>query len=79
LSRERRLSGHEILPSGLRVRNMTADIERYRANLRDELNGAAHGSHHDCDRPLQETNTTAMRLYDKVAERSGFVVYRKLF
>jgi GNAT superfamily N-acetyltransferase len=26
-----------------------------------------------------ETNATAMRLYDKVAERSGFVVYRKLF
>lgn len=25
-----------------------------------------------------ETNGTAMRLYDKVAERSGFVVYRKL-
>jgi len=26
-----------------------------------------------------ETNLTAMRLYDHVAERSGFVVYRKLF
>ena len=26
-----------------------------------------------------ETNTTAMQLYDKVAERSGFLVYRKLF
>ena len=25
-----------------------------------------------------ETNTTAMRLYDSVAERSGFIVYRKL-
>ncbi|HZS45704.1 MAG TPA: GNAT family N-acetyltransferase [Blastocatellia bacterium] len=25
-----------------------------------------------------ETNETAMRLYDKVAERSGFVVYRKM-
>jgi len=25
-----------------------------------------------------ETNLTAMRLYDKIAERSGFVVYRKL-
>lgn len=25
-----------------------------------------------------ETNATAMRVYDKVAERSGFVVYRKL-
>ena len=27
----------------------------------------------------QESNHTAMLLYDKVAERSGFVVYRKLF
>jgi GNAT superfamily N-acetyltransferase len=26
-----------------------------------------------------ETNQTAMQLYDKVADRSGFVVYRKLF
>ena len=26
-----------------------------------------------------ETNRTAMQLYDKVAELSGFVVYRKLF
>ena len=26
-----------------------------------------------------ETNQTAMQLYDKVAVRSGFVVYRKLF
>jgi GNAT superfamily N-acetyltransferase len=25
-----------------------------------------------------ETNETAMRLYDKVADRSGFVVYRKM-
>jgi GNAT superfamily N-acetyltransferase len=25
-----------------------------------------------------QTNLTAMQLYDKVAERSGFVVYRKL-
>jgi GNAT superfamily N-acetyltransferase len=25
-----------------------------------------------------ETNETAMKLYDKVAERSGFLVYRKL-
>jgi GNAT superfamily N-acetyltransferase len=24
-----------------------------------------------------ETNTTAMKLYDKIAERSGFLVYRK--
>ena len=26
-----------------------------------------------------QTNLTAMQLYDKVAEHSGFVVYRKLF
>lgn len=26
-----------------------------------------------------ETNSTAMKLYDKVAERSGFIVYRKMF
>jgi hypothetical protein len=26
-----------------------------------------------------ETNLTAMQLYNKVAEHSGFVVYRKLF
>ena len=26
-----------------------------------------------------QTNQTAMQLYDKVAEHSGFVVYRKLF
>ncbi|VTU13054.1 putative acetyltransferase [Variovorax sp. SRS16] len=26
----------------------------------------------------QETNTAAMKLYDKVADRSGFVVYRKM-
>jgi GNAT superfamily N-acetyltransferase len=25
-----------------------------------------------------ETNTSAMQLYDKVAERTGFIVYRKL-
>lgn len=25
-----------------------------------------------------ETNATAIRLYDTLAERSGFVVYRKL-
>lgn len=26
-----------------------------------------------------ETNHTAMQLYDKVGEKSGFVVYRKMF
>ena len=25
-----------------------------------------------------ESNATAQRLYDRVAERSGFIVYRKL-
>jgi GNAT superfamily N-acetyltransferase len=28
---------------------------------------------------MHETNATAMQLYDKIAEKSGFVVYRKLF
>jgi GNAT superfamily N-acetyltransferase len=28
-------------------------------------------------RQTHETNTTAMALYDKVAEKSGFIVYRK--
>jgi GNAT superfamily N-acetyltransferase len=27
----------------------------------------------------QQTNLTAMQPYDKVAQHSGFVVYRKLF
>ncbi|NRF50439.1 GNAT family N-acetyltransferase, partial [Pseudomonas stutzeri] len=27
----------------------------------------------------QEGNATARRLYDQVAEQSGFIVYRKLF
>jgi hypothetical protein len=31
------------------------------------------------DGQLHETNRTARRLYDKVAENSGFVVYRKVF
>jgi GNAT superfamily N-acetyltransferase len=26
-----------------------------------------------------ETNHTAQALYDKIAERSGFIVYRKVF
>jgi GNAT superfamily N-acetyltransferase len=26
-----------------------------------------------------ETNATAMKLYDKIAEKSGFIVYRKNF
>jgi GNAT superfamily N-acetyltransferase len=26
-----------------------------------------------------ETNATAMQLYDKVADKSGFIVYRKIF
>jgi hypothetical protein len=30
-------------------------------------------------RQTYETNLTAMQLYAKVAERSGIVVYRKLF
>jgi hypothetical protein len=30
-------------------------------------------------RQTYQTNFAAMRLYDEVAERSGFIVYRKLF
>ena len=26
----------------------------------------------------RETNATAMRLYDRMAERSGFIVYRRM-
>jgi len=26
-----------------------------------------------------ETNLTAQQLYDKVADKSGFIVYRKIF
>ena len=36
----------------------------------------------DCSRVwwlTHETNTDAMKLYDRVADRSGFVQYRKLF
>ena len=36
----------------------------------------------DCSRVwwlTHETNADAMKLYDKVADRSGFVQYRKLF
>jgi len=35
----------------------------------------------DCQRvywQTHETNAAAMQLYDKVAEKSGFIVYRKL-
>jgi GNAT superfamily N-acetyltransferase len=42
----------------------------------------AHATHIDCRRVYwmtHESNATAMQLYDKVAERSGFVAYRKLF
>jgi GNAT superfamily N-acetyltransferase len=41
---------------------------------RAKLAGAARVYWHTHD-----TNRTAMQLYDKVAEHSGFVVYRKLF
>jgi ribosomal protein S18 acetylase RimI-like enzyme len=40
----------------------------------------AEASRHGCARVYwltHETNATAMRLYDRVAERSGFVQYRK--
>ncbi len=37
---------------------------------------------HDCSRVhwlTQETNVEAMKLYDRMADRSGFIQYRKLF
>lgn len=40
----------------------------------------AEASRQGCSRVYwltHETNTTAMRLYDRIAERSGFVQYRK--
>jgi GNAT superfamily N-acetyltransferase len=42
----------------------------------------AHARKLDCPRVYwmtHESNATAMQLYDKVAEKSGFVVYKKLF
>jgi GNAT superfamily N-acetyltransferase len=47
------------------------------------INGVYERAEHaGCGRvywQTHETNATAMRLYDKVAERSGFLVYRRLF
>jgi hypothetical protein len=37
------------------------------------------GLNRPVDWQTHETNHTAQGLYDKVAERSGFIVYRKLF
>ncbi len=40
----------------------------------------AEASRQGCSRVYwltHETNATAMRLYDRVAERSGFIQYRK--
>ena len=48
--------------------------------LIEEVYARAQGS--GCSRVYwhtHETNATAMRLYDRVAEKSGFVVYRKNF
>jgi GNAT superfamily N-acetyltransferase len=42
----------------------------------------ADAERHGCSRVYwltHETNATAMQLYDRIAERSGFVQYRKLF
>lgn len=39
-----------------------------------------HAKHAGCHRvywQTHETNATAMKLYDKVAEKSGFLIYRK--
>ncbi|HXR15787.1 MAG TPA: GNAT family N-acetyltransferase [Terriglobales bacterium] len=48
-----------------------------RALIEEVYRQAGHGG---CSRvywQTHETNTTAMKLYDRVAEKSGFVVYRK--
>jgi GNAT superfamily N-acetyltransferase len=48
-----------------------------RALIEEIYRYAKHGG---CSRVYwhtHETNATAMRLYDKIAEKSGFVVYRK--
>jgi hypothetical protein len=49
-------------------------------------NGKREGSRARADRrglsrvywQTHETNETAMKLYDKVAEKSGFLIYRKM-
>jgi GNAT superfamily N-acetyltransferase len=47
-------------------------IEAVEAKARDAKSSRLYWHTH-------ETNTTAQLLYDKLAEKSGFIVYRKLF
>src|SRR5215467_8857174 len=49
-----------------------------RALIEEVYRRAKHAGCHRVYWQTHETNTTAMKLYDKVADRSGFLVYRKL-
>jgi GNAT superfamily N-acetyltransferase len=49
-----------------------------RALIEDVYQRAKHAGSQRVYWQTHETNTTAMQLYDKVAEKSGFIVYRKL-
>jgi GNAT superfamily N-acetyltransferase len=50
-----------------------------RALIEDVYRRAQHAGSSRVYWLTHETNETAMKLYDKVAERSGFIVYRKIF
>jgi GNAT superfamily N-acetyltransferase len=61
----------------------TSDAARGKGVGRALINGVYERAKHEGASRVywqtHETNRTAMQLYDKVADRSGFVVYRKLF
>jgi GNAT superfamily N-acetyltransferase len=49
-----------------------------RALIEEVYQQAEHAGSSKVYWQTHETNATAMKLYDKVAEKSGFVVYRKI-